>query len=72
MARMIDLKITFTAYVSVVKAPISGRETDGRHEEKLKRVMERVEVCMSESIEEVIRENGGVFHAAKSEYEAEN
>ena len=68
MSRMVDLKITFTAYVSIVKSPVSERET----EERLERVMERVEVCMSESIEEVIRENGGVFHAAKSEYEAEN
>ena len=63
MARMIDLKITFTAYVSVPKAP-----TGQGMEEKMNDVMQALE---DRSIEE-IRESGLVFHAAKSEYEIEN
>ena len=63
MSRMVDLKITFTAFVSVPKAP-----TESEMGELVNNMMQRFE---DKSIEG-IRESGFVFHAAKSEYEIEN
>jgi len=63
MSRMVDLKITFTAYVSVSKA-LTESEMEGR-------IGGMMQVFEDRSIEG-IRESGFVFHAAKSEYEIEN
>ena len=64
MPRMIDLKITFTAYVSVSKAP-SETEMDL----KVRSIIAALEGDMLESLG---KEERTVFHAAKSEYEIEN
>ena len=64
MSRMTDLKITFTAYVSVSKAP-SETEMDL----KMRAIVAALEGNMLESLG---KEEGIVFHAAKSEYEIEN
>ena len=63
MSRMVDLKITFTAYVSIPKASI-----EDIMEDSVNSMMQKFE---DKSIEG-IRESGFVFHAAKSEYEIEN
>jgi len=67
MARMTDLKITFTTWVSVSKS-ISDIDVEGR----MQNIMEVLERRVIDSVEETMQEHGGVFHAAKSEYEIEN